>query len=55
MAAHSRDDDDIWIVYDSREFVAMFNNEHDAEMMCSWMGEFHTWKRFTHNTDKEQG
>lgn len=46
MAAHMRDDGEVWIVYCSGDFVAILDNERDAENMCLMLGEFYTWQRF---------
>ncbi len=46
MSAHNHDDVEVWIVYDSGDFVAVLNNEEDAKGMCSMLGEWHTYKRF---------
>ncbi|MEH6739010.1 MAG: hypothetical protein V7695_10775 [Sulfitobacter sp.] len=49
MAAHNRDDDEVWIVYAFGEFVALLDSERDAESMCSMLGSGHTWKHFIAN------
>ena len=46
MTVHNQDDDEVWIVYNSGDFVAIVASESDAENICIMLGEWWTWKHF---------
>lgn len=51
---HMLDDDEVWIVYKSGDFVALVETEQEAENICSMMSEWWTWKKFNSNNEEGQ-
>lgn len=51
--AHTSNYDEVWIVYQSGDFVALVGSERDAEDICSMMGQWWTWRKFiAHNEER---
>lgn len=50
--AHTSDQDEVWIVYNSSDFAAIVASEKEAEDICIMMGEFWTWKKLTAQSEE---